>query len=232
MEHRRARGSPRPAAHRHARRRKTRCSTTAAFRNSNTGSHPRLLLFQQRGKVRIKAIDMSRNSLRFHRDKGSKESAPEKPGRLKLQQNISTTRHQCSKRSPHSRTRSLRRQTKLSVKSLPSDLTGQHYNRPPSLSPQDSGAHSSQMLTAFGTRRQPCRCLISQLPTDFGRIVLSVKPYSPSLPLSTSSAPVPPVDVCGETPHLDCSYYEIQRHCLSKVTSLSAFLRFPQLDVP
>ena len=52
----------------------------------------------------------------------------------------------------------------------------------------------------------PASPLLAQLPMDFGRIVLSVKPYSPGLPLSPSTRTVPPVAVRREVPHLDCSY--------------------------
>jgi hypothetical protein len=101
--------------------------------------------------------------------------------------------------------RSLRRQTKLSSgkpPSLPEGLTATGCQAPFLLL---SEKHT--FANAPGFRGEvPASPLLAQLPMDFGRIVLSVKPYSPGLPLSCSARTVPTVAVPGEVPHLDCSY--------------------------
>lgn len=73
--------------------------------------------------------------------------------------------------------------------------------------PNFSPLEEHTFANARGFRdKVPPSPLLAQFPTDFGRIVLSVKPYSPSLPLSPSIRTVPPVTVRREVPHLDCSY--------------------------
>ena len=80
----------------------------------------------------------------------------------------------------------------------------------------------SQTLPAFGTRCHPRCCSRNFRRTS---VVSSCRfiTYSPSLPLSVSFRTVPPVAVSREIPQLDCSYCEIQRHCLSKATSHFGF---------
>ena len=82
--------------------------------------------------------------------------------------------------------RSLRRQTKLSAETPPGVSAGLTA----------TGCQAQFLLLAEkhtfanapGFRDEvPASPLLAQLPMDFGRIVLSVKPYSPGLPLSCSS---------------------------------------------
>ena len=123
--------------------------------------------------------------------------------------------------------RSLRRQTKLSS------------GKPPSL-PEGLTATGCQaqflpltekhtFANAPGFRDEvPASPLLAQLPMDFGRIVLSVKPYSPGLPLSPSIRTVPPVAVRREVPRLDCSYCAMQRQCLHTSLAFRLPLGFPR----
>jgi hypothetical protein len=69
---------------------------------------------------------------------------------------------------------------------------------------------------------------LSRLPMDFGRIVPSVKPYSPGLPLPISTATVPPDGVSGEVPQLDWSYCAMQRHCLHTSLAFRLSADFPR----
>ncbi len=101
--------------------------------------------------------------------------------------------------------RSLRRQTKLSAETPPSVSAGFTATGCQAQFLPLTEKHT--FANAPGFRDEvPASPLLAQLPMDFGRIVLSVKPYSPGLPLSRSARTVPPVAVPGEVPHLDCSY--------------------------
>jgi hypothetical protein len=101
----------------------------------------------------------------------------------------------------------------------------QRAARPNLISPR--GEHT--FANAPGFRDEvPTSPLLAQLPTDFGRIVQSVKPYLPSLPLSPSLHPVPPVMVRKEIPHLDCSYCAPKRHCLDISLAFRLSLDFPR----
>jgi hypothetical protein len=101
--------------------------------------------------------------------------------------------------------RSLRRQTKLSAEMPPSVSAG--FAATGCQAQFLLLAEKHTFANAPGFRDEvPASPLLAQLPMDFGRIVLSVKPYSPGLPLSPSIRTVPPVAVRREVPHLDCSY--------------------------
>ena len=123
--------------------------------------------------------------------------------------------------------RSPRRQTKLSSTVPPSTVEG--------LTATDRQAQflllteKHTFANAPGFRDEvPASPLLAQLPMDFGRIVLSVKPYSPGLPLSPSIRTVPPVAVRREVPRLDCSYCAMQRQCLHTSLAFRLPLGFPR----
>ena len=101
--------------------------------------------------------------------------------------------------------RSLRRQTKLSAETPPGVSAG--FTATGCQAQFFLLAEKHTFANAPGFRDEvPASPLLAQLPMDFGRIVLSVKPYSPGLPLYPSTRTVPPVAVRREAPHLDCSY--------------------------
>ncbi len=81
---------------------------------------------------------------------------------------------------------------------------------------------------------QECQLLVllTQLPTDFGRIVQSVKPYSQNLPLLPLGPPGATPVVEQEIPQLDRGYCMAVRHRLISQASLPAFCRFLEGDVP
>jgi hypothetical protein len=93
--------------------------------------------------------------------------------------------------------RSPRRQTKLSSTVPPSTVEGLTATGRQAQFLPFTGKHT--FANAPGFRDEvPASPLLAQLPMDFGRIVLSVKPYSPGLPLSCSARTVPTAAVHGE----------------------------------
>lgn len=123
--------------------------------------------------------------------------------------------------------RSLRRQTKLSAETPPGVSAG--FTATGCQAQFLLLAEKHTFANAPGFQDEvPASPLLAQLPMDFGRIVLSVKPYSPGLPLSCSARTVPTVAVPREVPHLDCSYCAIQHHCLHTSLAFRLPLGFPR----
>ena len=127
--------------------------------------------------------------------------------------------------------RSPRRQTKLSSRNAAKRPGRPYCNGPPGPISSLRGKHTFANAPGFRDRGASPAAL-AQLPMDFGRIVLSVKPYSPGLPLSFRPHGATPMPFRREVPTLVAATAQYSATVSAKAASLPAFLGFQVGDVP